>query len=109
MGASISLAFVKLDGRPLLNVALAAINFYWKPQIYLWQSEQRQTKKEDHPGIGAAIEDIAAGMALHKSWEGLQTGTTTGTKISNRQITDRYQIFRKPAGDRNAAKRVDYR
>ena len=105
MGCSAALAFTKVNGRPLIDVALSAAGFYWKPQIYLWQSEQREMKKEDHPGIGAAIENIAAGMALHKSWESLQTGP----KISNTQMTDHYQIFRKIAGDRNAAKRVDYR
>ncbi len=105
MGFSVALAFVKIDGRPLINIVLSAIGFYWNPQTYLWQSEERQMKKEDHPGIGAAIEDIAAGIALHKSWEGLQTGA----KISNTQMTDHYQIFRKIAGDRGAAKRVDYR
>ncbi len=104
MGLSVAFAFIKIDGRPFINIALAAFGFYWKPQIYLWQSEQR-TKKEDHPGLGAALEDIAAGLALHKSWENLQTKE----RISNVQITDRYQVFRRQSGEQHAAKRVDYR
>lgn len=105
MGAVVALAFIKINGRPVINLALAAFGFYWKPQIYLWQSEQRQMRKEDHPGIGAAIENIAAGLALHKSWENLQTSG----QISNIQMTERYQVFRKQSGERRAAKRVDYR
>jgi hypothetical protein len=105
MASVIALAFVKIDGRPFINIVTSAFSFYWKPQIYLWQSEQRQTKKEDHPTLGASIQNIAAGLALHKSWENIQTGT----KMSNVQMTEHYQIFQKQTGERRAAKRVDYR
>jgi hypothetical protein len=105
MGTAAAFAFIKIDGRPFINIVLSAFSFYWKPQIYLWQSEQQQIKKEDHPDLGASIQNIAAGLALHKSWENVQTGT----KISNVQMTERYQIFRKQTGERHAAKRVDYR
>jgi hypothetical protein len=109
MGLAAALAFVKIDGRPFVNVFLSAFNFYWKPQIYLWQSEQHQMKKDDfHPG--SALEDIATGLALHKSWEGLQTGTkTSDTQFLQKKMAERYQIFQRPTGDRNAARRVDYR
>ena len=105
MGAAGAFAFIKIDGRPFINIVLSAFSFYWKPQTYLWRSEQQQANKVVHPTLGASLQNIAAGLALHKGWENIQTGT----KISDMQMTERYQIFRKQTGERRAAKRVDYR
>jgi hypothetical protein len=80
-GGRIARAFVrKINGRPLIKVATAAFNYYWKPQMYVWKAE--------HPvgnGMHGAppppcancprSESIAQGNSLHKSWENLQTGT----------------------------------
>jgi len=105
MGGVVAFAFIKIDGRPFVNVVMSAFNFYWKPQIYLWHSEHVQMKKEDSPTIGESIQNIAEGLSLHKSWENVQTGA----KISNVELTEHYQIFHKQTGERRAAKRVDYR
>ena len=105
MGTIAALAFVKIDGRPFINVVLSAVSFYWKPQMYLWKSEQKHINKENSPTIGNSIQNIAEGFSLHKSWEGVQTGV----KISNVELTQHYQIFHKQTGERRAAKRVDYR
>jgi len=37
MGGAVALAFLKIDGRPFINVVLSAFSFYWNPQIYLWR------------------------------------------------------------------------
>jgi hypothetical protein len=103
----VALSFIKIDGRPFISVVLSVFSFYWKPQIYLWQSEQQPMKKEDHPTLGDSIQNIAAGLALHKIWEGIQTGTKT--PVSTAQTGEHYQIFQKQTGERRAAKRVDYR
>jgi hypothetical protein len=100
---------------------------------------QPETKPESHPKIAepqvaarprvvvaqpqpqiqpqpALISRAAAsvGSALHKSWEDLQTGAPFAQKTSDKQFLDkkmaeRYQIFQRVAGDRHAAKRIDYR
>jgi hypothetical protein len=59
-------------------------------------------------------ETASVGSALHKSWEDLQTGAPLTKKSSDKEFLDkkmaeRYQIFQRIAGDRHAAKRVDYR
>ena len=104
-----ALAFIKIDGRPFISIVLSVFSFYWKPQVYLWQSEQQQIKKEDHPTLGDSIQNIAAGLALHKIWEGIQTGTKAPLSASPEQTGEHYQIFQKQTGERRAAKRVDYR
>lgn len=51
-GFAIALAFVKIQGRPFFNVLLAAFNFYWHPQTYVWQPE--------HPVVHIKTESIKA-------------------------------------------------
>jgi hypothetical protein len=114
IGGSIAIAFVKIQGRPLARVILSAFNFYWRPQTYVWQPEHPQLESAKKPERaskgGISFEKIAAGMALRKSWAELQTGE----KMSAKQFTEnkmygRYQIFQKTTGERQAARRVDYR
>jgi len=125
MAGAISIAFVKVEGRPLPKVILSAFNFYWNPQTYVWQPEhaplpRREKEPPKSKGKSLALSDIftraparkqiAEGSSLHKSWQSVQTGE----KMSARQFTEqkmyaRYQIFQKAAGDRAAARRVDYR
>ena len=111
-GGAIALAFVKIEGRPLANVVMSAFGFYWKPQTYLWKAESaapvaaRTVTKEG----GVSLENIFAGMALHKRWENLQTGEKMPAKKAiEHKMNSRYQIFEKVTGDRSAARRVDYR
>lgn len=114
LGAAGALAFVKIGGRPLVDIVLAAAGFYWKPQTYVWQPE--------HPVINIAenakpksegsfsLEKIVAGMALHKKWETMQTGEKIKPeKIVEKNMDNRYLIIERRTGDRRAARRVDYR
>ncbi len=115
VGASIAIAFVKIEGRPLVRVLASGFHYYWKPQTYVWQPEHPTLSLHPVPepqpgGAGLTLQKIAEGMALHKSWQSLQTGE----KLSSTQFTDqrmygRYQIFQKTSGERQAARRVDYR
>jgi hypothetical protein len=158
---ALGLAFVKIEGRPFINVILSAVGFYWKPQTYVWQPEHPTVnlpkkvemkpiavkpapKKEvvakhttgnqspffqftpkpivKKPAESQPIakpepvsrETVSTGSALHKIWENLQTGASLVSKTSDKQflekkMEERYQIFRRAAGDRQGAKRVDYR
>lgn len=111
---SLGLGFIKLEGRPMNHVILAAFGFYWQPQTYVWQPEHPEIQKGEEamrtlakPGI--SLENIVSGLALHGVWQKLQIGA----KVSNRQFfqkaQERYQIFQKLSGDRIAARRIDYR
>lgn len=105
---TIALAFIKINGRRFSNIITSAFNFYWKPQIYIWKTEDLiQTKKEDNPTLGDTIQKIAEGISLHKSWGNIQTGVKT--KVQKREINEKYQVFRAREGDLRAIKRVDYR
>ncbi len=119
IGGALALSFIHIEGRPLINIIIAAAGFYWKPQTYIWQPEHapvartpiRQQEKEAElpPSL---IEKLAAGTSLHKTWQNVQTGEspkTSDRQFIERKMNERYQIFRKLSGDRSAARRVDYR
>ena len=124
MGAALALGMVKISGRPLTHIVRAAFSFYWKPQLYLWQSKHSELPRHQatleslsvlggqaplRQGYGGQAGSPAAGGALRGAWQKLQTGS----KMSNQQFLDktdeRYQIYQKLTGDRHAAKRIDYR
>jgi len=109
-----SLAFVRISGRPFIHILMAAFGYYWKSQIYVWQPEHPELKKSTESlrplqSSGTVVEDIVSGKALRDVWQSLQTGT----KISNQQFLDRtgehYQTFQRLSGERDAARRIDYR
>lgn len=127
LGGAFALAFLKINGRPLIKVGIAAFNYYWKPQMYVWKPEHPAMAQHKPAPTGATpaaavrtlppVQQIAQGNSLHKSWENLQSGTpdrAEAKKTSDRQflekkMEERYQIFQRPGGDRSAARRVDYR
>jgi len=111
---AMALAFIKVGGRPMSHVLTAAFNFYWKPQTYVWQPEHPEIQKsaeslQPMEKSGTAIEDIISGKSLRNVWQNLQTGT----KISDQQffgeMENRYQVFQRLSGERDAARRIDYR
>lgn len=129
IGGALALSFIKINGRPLVKVALSAFNFYWRPQAYVWKSPDAipqpapaapiaivsQPTQPKKPAIVLPpIASIASGESLHKKWQNLQTGTPIKKKTSDRQFLEkkmdqRYQILQRRSGDREAARRVDYR
>jgi hypothetical protein len=119
LGAAGALAFLKINGRPLIKVITSAFGFYWKPQMYVWKPEHPVVTQRRAPAPAAvrelpSLQTIASGDSLHKSWENLQTGAPAAKKESTRQfvekkMSERYQIFQRQGGDRMAARRVDYR
>ncbi len=44
-GFFVAMAFVKISGRPLPAIVLAAINYYLKPRLYLWRKTPIEPRK----------------------------------------------------------------
>lgn len=113
LGAAAALAFVKIEGRSLVHVIVAALGFYWKPQTYVWREAERpaprRTESEKKRESGLPLEKIMSGLTLHKTWQNLQTGTKTSVNDRLKMTKERYEIFRKLSGEKEAARRVDYR
>lgn len=112
LGAGAALAFVKVNGRELIKIVKAALRFYWQPQIYVWQSEETGFSKNEilKARRDSAIENIIRGMALKRAWQKLQTGSKEAkTKQTMFKPKEIYQIIERKTGEREIARRVDYR
>ncbi len=111
-GIAAAFAFLKINGRPLISLLISAVNFYRKPQMYVWQSEKQDLPNSTKVESGGGLERILQGMALKSTWRRLQTGTKTEDSPAptpQGQAEEHYQVFRRATGELNAARRVDYR
>lgn len=114
--AAASFAFIKVNGRPLISAALGALKFYWQPRLYLWQRETELKMKA--PSVRESkVEQVKS--RLDNLWEQLKTSKEPIPKREKKiepAITDRvksskerFEMMRKITGEREAARRVDYR
>ena len=116
VGGALATAFVKINGQPLILIGKAAFNFYWKPKLYLWK------KKEDFAPL--VNKERRPQEGLGKSLiESLQDRLTTSkVPIPKREapikspkwqsvfgVKDKFEVLRKITGDKEVARRVDYR
>jgi hypothetical protein len=120
--ASVALAFIKYNGRPLYQVAWTAVGFFWKPRMYLWQ---RQPKERDIvlPSVSAEterknLEKFFSGVpSVKKLWHDLMTTKQPIPKREKeikpagqeKKPKEKLELFRKITGEKEVARRVDYR
>jgi hypothetical protein len=117
--AACSFAFIKVNGRPLLNIAISATNYYWKPRMFLWQSEKEAEKIPIAEIKARESKIITAKNLLDNLWQQLKT---TRQPIPKREKViapsildrvksskERFEVMRKITGEREVARRVDYR
>lgn len=106
-----ALAFIKINGRPLPNMLLAALGFYWKPRTYLWQraagpAEAEKLELPKTPAIQSLLEKITTSRApIPKREKIIAPPSLENIKTKS----GRYEILKKITGEREVAKRVDYR
>ncbi len=118
-GISLALAFIKINGRPLPTVAIAALSYYWKPRLYIWKHEEPATP--DGPAMPKlpAMHEASKKPVIESLWQQL---TTSKTPIPKREkmlrpgildrvksSKERFEMIRQLTGDREVSRRVDYR
>lgn len=92
---TLTLAFIKYNNRPIAGLLLSALKYFWEPRIYLFQKEGG-----GHPGGG--LKNLIFQMM------------TSSEKLPSlldrfKSTKERFEFFRKITGEREAARRVDYR
>ena len=115
--AAASFAFIKVNGRPLSVAAISALNFYWQPRFYLWQREAGVQKNALEKIPETRISQTKS--LLDNLWNQLKTSkqpVPKREKAIQPAITDRvksskerFEMMRKITGEREVARRVDYR
>ena len=115
---AVSLAFVKYNGQPLPRIIWAAFGFFWKPKLYLWQRETKTISIPEIKEKRKTLQDFFSEMpSVKKLWQDLMTTKNhipkrekgLATTYWGKQPKERFQIFRKITGEREVARRVDYR
>ncbi len=110
-------AFIKMNGRSLGLILLAALKYAWQPKFYLWR---REAIKRELPHLTTVPQQKHSAESLHDLYMKMSTSTQA---IENREkpsaafsllrkpaeLLEKYEITQKQAGDRELYKRVDYR
>lgn len=114
---AIALSFGQYDGRPLPQVLIAALNFYWQPKLYVWKREEKIA------GMPAGMSSYAVQSrylqmdSVKKLWQNLMTSKNPIPKREKIPVSphatqisqERFESFRKLSGEKAVARRVDYR
>ncbi len=104
-GSAVALAFVRYNGQPLIKIVWAAFNFFWKPKFYLW----RRVPEQKVVAIEEKRKNLQDLFPVKKLWQDLMTTKLPLTKKEKGSIRERVQAFRKLSGEKEVAKRIDYR
>ncbi len=120
VGIGIACAFLKINGQPFPQMILKMINFYIKPQTYVWMPESPNTAKTTEAitkkigynfNLIGSLEKIVSGFSLRNAQQKVLTGTSPNAeknKIIFETNKERYELFNKITGEKKAARRVDY-
>lgn len=110
-------SFIKMNGRSLGLLLIAALKYAWQPKFYLWR---RQAVARELPKLTSIPQEKKSTESLKDLWLKMNTSTQA---IGEREkespafsllrkpaeILEKYEVTRKQAGDRELYKRVDYR
>lgn len=102
---TLAFAFFKYNGRPLEKVIVAMLSYLWRPRVYVWQ------RKEE---LEAARAEAAKkrGAPLQNIWLRITAGKELITKRERflpKNPEEEFDILEKTTGDKEEARRVDYR
>ena len=115
--AAIALAFLKYNGQPLPRIIGYALRYIWKPHFYLWRKIEEAPALAKLPGVPAKR---GTESLLRNLWLSLETSKHP---VENREKRhpqldvwsrtqdpkERFQILPRITGEREAARRIDYR
>ncbi|MEK7554407.1 MAG: PrgI family protein [Patescibacteria group bacterium] len=111
---SIALSFGKFNGQPLPRIALAAFKYFWEPRFYLWKRTAEPVELPALPRISVptpkkpSITDLAFKMAT--TTRPIERRERPGKFFASfRAKEENFEVLRKTEGDRERARRVDYR
>lgn len=99
------LAFAKYNGRPITKVLFSMFGYLWKPRQYVWR------RKEEVAAMRAA-EAVKHSSPLQNLWLKITAGKELipkREKFSPKSAEDRFEALEKTTGDKETARRVDYR
>lgn len=109
-----ALAFIKYNGRPLPMIAFSAFKYLWNPKKYLWQREEKKIEAPEIEIHKAAPIDKPK-MQIRIPLKGLWLKLTTSSQSAPKQPAikqiqkEKFEAFKRITGEKEVARRVDYR
>lgn len=108
-GTAVGVIFIQYNGRPLSALLVSMFFYFWRPRQYVWK------RKEEVEALREA-EARKMESPIQSLWLKLTTGTTA---IPKREQSlprhffgggqEQFQAIRKITGEREIARRIDYR
>ena len=108
---ALAFAFGKMNGQPLFRIGLAAFWYFWNPRFFLWRGERGNTEvaipstpKQERPSLKDLVFKIATSSKPIEAREKISRPF-----LKRREEPDEYESIRRTSGERESARRVDYR
>lgn len=96
-------AFFKYNGRPFSTLLLSLFRYFWRPRRYTWQKAPVRL-----PGA-SNLEDKNLRLSTFIHPLRGERAFTLPFLQKSRSQKERFQVFRKATGERDVARRIDYR
>lgn len=102
----IAMAFLKYHGRSFMVLFFAMISYLWRPRLFLWQSAGA---KPAVPQGGLSILGFKLNTFMHPLADRREKPLQPSFLDHFKTTKERFEVFRKLTGDREVARRIDYR
>ncbi len=108
---AIALAFGKVNGRPMSTFLWAAFEYLWQPKLYTFsplpEPAAAAAIKSPFGGLRNLVQDL---MTTTNAIPKREKPFTPGFGLeATKTIKERYEVIRKVTGEKEIARRVDYR
>ena len=124
---SAMLAFIKVNGRPMIIFIKSAFGYMWSPRIYRFEVKSNKKTETKLPEISLPKEYKIGGKPIreHKTgglknlFENINTSKTAipkreltlppAFKETQKELQEKYEVVQRVTGEKQMARRVDYR
>ena len=109
------LTFVKINGQPLIKFSAHIFSYFWQPRYYIWKKEEAKIQTPRIEILKLRPLALNKESALALLFLKLKTGDNRlSPRLKNgsagmSKLSEGYEIVRKVTGDRELARRVDFR
>ena len=118
MGIGGMLAFVKVNGRTMITFILSAFSYIWNPKLYLFVIKKddgthlsaKEKLLSDSHNDASGLRELGEGLAVSRlAIPKREKALPPSMSPTKKEVEERYEIVRKLSGDREDARRIDYR
>lgn len=121
---SATLAFIKINGRPIIVFLKSALNYVWNPKIYIFKTRAPKPKEIKLPDINlpktyktpgkehrsGGLKDLFDNMTSSKTAiPKREANLPPAFQPTQKQIKEKYEVVNRLTGEKQIARRIDYR